>query len=96
MIMINLRLFLQLMIKNIYTSSIGGAILIGELLLNDDKSGPLEVQYMTMSMLLWCGECARERSGLEYKQLLEKHGFKNIQMKNTGTNIMDAIIAFKP
>jgi acetylserotonin N-methyltransferase len=72
----------------------GGGILLGELLLFDDKSGPLTSQLRSLIMLTICD--GRERSGLEYKQLLEKHGFKDVQVKFTQTNSLDAVLAIKP
>ncbi|XP_031554554.1 acetylserotonin O-methyltransferase-like [Actinia tenebrosa] len=72
----------------------GGGVLIGEVLLYDDKLGPLYSQYMSLVMLLAFD--GRERSGLEYKQLLEKHGFKDVQWKYTHTNSLDAVLAIKP
>ena len=86
--------FLQTSTLIFFTS--GGGILIGELLLNDDKSGPFFPITYDLTMLVICGQGARERSGLEYKQLLEKHGFEQVQYKVTGSNSLDAVIAIKP
>jgi acetylserotonin N-methyltransferase len=78
----------------LYDFSIGGGVLLGERLIFDDKRGPLIP--LCWSLIMRAISDGRESSGLEYKQLLEKHGFKDVQVKYTQTNLMDAVFAFKP
>ena len=58
---------------------IGGGLLICEQILNEDKSGPKSALLQSLLMLLVTG--GKERSASEYKHLLEKHGFVDIQAK---------------
>jgi acetylserotonin N-methyltransferase len=71
---------------------LGGALLIGEKLLDEDKTGPLPAQLKSLDMLV-CTE-GKERTLQEYAALLDNTGFKQVQGKRTGTPV-DAIIAFK-
>ncbi|EDO48158.1 predicted protein, partial [Nematostella vectensis] len=73
----------------------GGGLLIGEKLLEDDKSGPLLGNISNLAMLVAGNKGARERSGLEYQQLLQQQGFTKIQYKKTGGTFLDAIFACK-
>jgi len=70
--------------------------LIGELLLDNDKTGPFFSTTYDLLMLVICDKDAKERSGLEYKELLEKHGFHQVQYKVTGSDSLDAVFAVKP
>ena len=56
----------------------GGGILIGEIILDDDKRGPWEGMIYSISMLSICTS-GHERSGKEYEELLNKHGFVDVQ-----------------
>ena len=58
---------------------LGGGLLICELILNEDKSGPVFPLLQSLNMLVATG--GRERTASEYKQLLEKHGFVDVQVK---------------
>ena len=49
-----------------------------------DKTGPVSSLMMCMQMLV--STEGKERSAQEYSELLEKHGFENIQVKRTGVN----------
>jgi acetylserotonin N-methyltransferase len=68
----------------------GGALLIAEKLLNDDKTGPVPAQMQSMNMLL-CTE-GKERSLPEYREILARAGFRNVEGKLTGRPL-DAILA---
>ncbi|CAI9559801.1 unnamed protein product [Staurois parvus] len=64
------------------------ALLIAEIVLDEEKREPRALlQSLSMSG-------GKQRSGTEYKQLLESHGFNRVQIKNTG-NLLDAILAVK-
>ncbi|XP_077987476.1 acetylserotonin O-methyltransferase-like [Glandiceps talaboti] len=68
----------------------GGAILIAEHLYNDEKSGPSHAALRCMMML--AGTEGKERSGKEYRQLLELHGFDDVRVKYTG-HFQDLVLA---
>jgi acetylserotonin N-methyltransferase len=70
----------------------GGAVLIAEKLLKEDKSGPISAQLQSLNMLV-CTE-GRERTLSEYRKLLEEAGFGDVQGHVTGSPL-DAIIAIK-
>jgi acetylserotonin N-methyltransferase len=70
----------------------GGAVLIGEKLLNDDGVGPLAANMQSINMLV-CTE-GRERTLGEYRQLLEAAGFRDVDGRRTGT-ALDAVIGLK-
>jgi O-methyltransferase domain/Dimerisation domain len=59
----------------------GGRIIIHELLLDSDKSGPLLPTLMAMVMLLWTE--GRQYSGLELTELLESVGFVEVYAERT-------------
>jgi acetylserotonin N-methyltransferase len=70
----------------------GGALLIAEKLLDEDKSGPVAAQMQSLNMLV-CTE-GRERTLSEYDALLRDAGFTNVEGKRTGTPL-DAVLAVK-
>ena len=70
----------------------GGALLIAEKLLRDDRSGPLNAQLQSLSMLVITE--GKERSLSEYTALLSDAGFADVEGKRTGT-YLDAILARK-
>lgn len=70
----------------------GGAVLIAEALLDDDGRGPAHAQMQSLNMLI-CTE-GRERSALEYRALLEKCGFSQVEARRTGAPL-DAVLAVR-
>jgi acetylserotonin O-methyltransferase len=70
----------------------GGALLIAEKLLNDDKSGPRWAQLQDLNMLT-CTE-GRERTLGEYESLLRRAGFSSITGCRTSSPL-DAVLAVK-
>ena len=70
----------------------GGALLIAEKLLYEDRSGPLNAHLQSLSMLVITE--GKERSLSEYTALLREAGFINIEGKHTGT-YLDVILARK-
>jgi acetylserotonin N-methyltransferase len=70
----------------------GGALLIAERLLNEDRSGPVSTHMQSLSMLV-CTE-GRERSLSEYRSLLREAGFGDVSARVTGS-ALDAILARK-
>ncbi|NXD07482.1 ASML protein, partial [Nothocercus nigrocapillus] len=67
----------------------GSALLVAEIVLDEQKTHPPRAVLQSLSMTE-----GKQRSGLEYKQLLEKYGFMNVQIKMTG-NLLDAVLCFK-
>lgn len=70
----------------------GGALLIAEKLLYDDKQGPLPATLQSINMLI-CTE-GEERSLPEYRKLLTTAGFSSVEGRRTGSAV-DAILAVK-
>jgi acetylserotonin N-methyltransferase len=71
----------------------GGALLVAEKLLRDDKTGPVAATMQSLNMLVVAE--GRERSLPEYAELLTAAGFIDVQGRQTGTPL-DAILAVKP
>lgn len=59
-----------------------GAIIINEILLDENKSGPLFAALVSVSMLLWT-EGGRQYTGGEISSMLKKSGFSHIEIKPT-------------
>ena len=60
-------------------------------MLDDDKTGPKACHLQNMNMLVQM--MGKERSMPEYSQLLENHGFANLQAKRL--NAIGAILCRK-
>jgi len=71
---------------------VGGAVLVAEKLLNDERSGPRWAQMQSLNMLT-CTE-GKERTLGEYKALLERAGFSSIEGRVTSSPL-DAVLAVK-
>jgi hypothetical protein len=59
----------------------GGRLIVHELLLDSDKSGPLVPSLMAMVMLLWTE--GRQYSGSELAEMLESAGFAEVHAQRT-------------
>lgn len=70
----------------------GGALLVAEKLLDDDRSGPPWAQLQALNMLI-CTE-GKERTLAEYEALLRAAGFTRVEGRRTATPL-DAILAVK-
>jgi acetylserotonin O-methyltransferase len=70
----------------------GGALLIAERLLDEDRSGPLGAHMQSLNMLV-CTE-GRERTLSEYEALLKRAGFSKVRGERTG-RYLDAVFAEK-
>jgi acetylserotonin N-methyltransferase len=70
----------------------GGGLLIAEKLLEEDKSGPTWAHMQSLNMLV-CTE-GRERTLGEYRALLERAGFTQVEGRRTGAPL-DAMLALK-
>ncbi|WP_410604779.1 methyltransferase [Amycolatopsis sp. lyj-90] len=74
----------------------GGLIIISEILLNDERTGPPEAALMGMNMLVETAG-GKNYSGSEYRLWLTETGFTDVEMiscQAVGTN--GVIIAYKP
>ena len=58
----------------------GGALLITETVLNDDRSGTPFGLLMSLHMLLLCEPGAKERTEAEYRKLLSETGFEVVRL----------------
>ncbi len=70
----------------------GGALLVAEKLLDDDKRGPSWAQMQSLNMLV-CAE-GKERTLAEYESLLARAGFAEVCACRTASPL-DAILAVK-
>lgn len=70
----------------------GGAVLIAEMLLWDDKTGPTYALLQSLNMLA-CTE-GKERNLAEYRDLFESEGFTGVEGQVTGA-LLDAVYAIK-
>ena len=70
----------------------GGALLICEKLLNDERDGPMTAYLQSLNMLV-CTE-GRERAASEYEVLVKEAGFSELQVRRTGEPV-DAMLALK-
>lgn len=68
----------------------GGAVLLAEILLNDEKTSPLSGLLQSLNMLA-CTE-GKERNLAEYRALFESEGFRDVKGVRTGKPV-DAIYA---
>ncbi|XP_077150802.1 acetylserotonin O-methyltransferase-like isoform X1 [Ranitomeya variabilis] len=81
------------LLRKIYQSCRpGGGVLLVEALLNEDKSGPVTSQLLSLNMLVQTE--GRERTPSEYTKLLIDSGFRDIKVKATG-KLHDAILGRK-
>ncbi|XP_053313342.1 acetylserotonin O-methyltransferase-like [Spea bombifrons] len=83
---------LQLLNKVYKSCKPGGGVLLVEVLLNEDRSGPLTSQLYSLNMLIQTE--GKERTASEYEMLLAASGFRDIQVKTTGKDY-DAILGRK-
>jgi O-methyltransferase domain len=67
--------------KSFRSLPFGGKIIVHEILLDTDKSGPLLAALMSMVMLLWTE--GRQYSGAELARLLENTGFMDVRVEKT-------------
>lgn len=58
---------------------LGGGLLVAERFLNENKTGPRSTLLQSLNMLVQTH--GKERTVTEYKELLEKQGFVDIQAK---------------
>ena len=70
----------------------GGAVLIAEKLLDDDRRGPRWAQMQNLGMLLYAE--GKERTLAEYEALLRQVGFSEVNGVQTPSPL-DAILAVK-
>jgi acetylserotonin N-methyltransferase len=70
----------------------GGALLIAEKLLDDDRAGPPWAVFQSLNMLI-CTE-GKERTLAEYEALLREAGFNRVEGRRTATPL-DAVLAVK-
>ena len=70
----------------------GGALLVGEKIVDDDRAGPRWAQLQSLNMLV-CTD-GKERTAGEYTVLLREAGFVGVEVRRTSVPL-DAILATK-
>src|SRR5215469_7231167 len=70
----------------------GGALVLAEKLVEEDRSGPLNAHLQSLSMLVLTE--GKERSLSEYEALLKQVGFESVEGRKTG-QYLDAVLAKK-
>ena len=78
----------------IFLSCTGGALMIFEKCMDDDKAGPVMANLWDMMVMSHCA--GKLRSEPEYRELLTKHGYGDIQVtKSSNSCLYDVIYAKK-
>lgn len=73
----------------------GGTLVISELLVNDEKTGPLDAALMSMNMLV--GTWGRNYTAAEYRDWLRAAGFRDVRTISLAAPAANgAIVARKP
>lgn len=67
-------------------------MLLVESLLSEDRSGPVETQLYSLNMLVQTE--GKERTAVEYSELLGAAGFREVQVRRTG-KLYDAVLGRK-
>jgi len=83
----------RLLTKTFESLPPGGGILIVEMVLDEDRLGPVSALMQSLNMLVVTE--GRERTFSEYRGLLEEAGFVNAEHRRTGAP-HDGILALKP
>jgi acetylserotonin N-methyltransferase len=84
---------ITLLLSKIFSSlPAGGGLLIAEIMVNPDHSGPVWAQMQDLNMLV-CTD-GRERTAAEYQTMLYAIGFEHVECQITGAPV-DAILATK-
>jgi acetylserotonin N-methyltransferase len=71
----------------------GGALLVAEKLLDDDRTQPVWAQMQSLNVLLLVTE-GKERTQAEYEALLRQAGFAQVEGRKTSSPL-DAVLAVK-
>lgn len=67
----------------------GCGLLLSEILLNEERSRPSRALLQALSMTE-----GRQRSAIEYRNLIKKHGFSPVHTRYTD-NLLDAMLFVK-
>lgn len=67
----------------------GGGLLLSEILLDEGRTRPSRALLQALSMTE-----GRQRSAVEYSNLMKKHGFSPVHTRYTG-NLLDAMLFVK-
>lgn len=84
---------LTLMAKSFSALPPGGRLVIHEVLFNDEKTGPFQAAASSIAMLVWTE--GRQRSGPEYRTMLEHCGFGAVSVTPT-FGYWSIVVAEKP
>lgn len=66
--------------------------MLAEMVLDDEKKNRSTALLQSLNMLVQTE--GKERSGSEYRGLLEQHGFTNVKIRLTG-NLLDVVLCVK-
>ena len=81
-------------VLSLFVHSPGGAIVLLEKCLNDNKDGPAMAHLWDIAVMSRCA--GRLRSGAEYTALLEGIGFRDVKIHKTNVECsVDVIMATK-
>lgn len=75
-----------------FVFELGCGILLAEMALDDEKKNRSTALLQSLNMLVQTE--GKERSGSEYRGLLEQHGFSKVKIKLTG-NLLDVVLCIK-
>lgn len=75
-----------------FVFKLGCGILLAEMVLDDEKKNRSTALLQSLNMLVQTE--GKEKSGSEYRGLLEQHGFTNVKIKLTG-NLLDVVFCIK-
>ena len=70
----------------------GGGLLVAEKLLNENGVGPIGANMQSLNMLVLCE--GKERSVSQYRRILERAGFTDVEGRRTGA-YLDAVLAIR-
>jgi|GEM_PF-4810188 len=85
----------KLMYRVFAATSPGGAFLIAEHILNDEKTGTIRAMSGSLSMLLWNGQF-KQRSFKEFADLASEAGFTEEKRWEAGGGGIDGLLLRKP
>lgn len=81
-----------LVLLHVFVFELGCGVLLAEMVLDDEKRKRSTALLQSLNMLVQTE--GKERSGSEYRGLLEQHGFTNVKIKLTG-NLLDVVLCVK-
>lgn len=81
-----------LVLLHVFVFKLGCGILLAEMVLDDEKKIRSTALLQSLNTLVRTE--GKERSGSEYRRLLEQHGFTNVKIRFTGS-LLDVVLCIK-